>query len=676
MNLIANNPYRILGILVDATSKEKLRHIRRLRHYIDAEQEPDLDFCSLLPTKIKRTIELVNDAESKLNLDNDKLYASLFWFYNGYPIADEPAFDALKLGDYKLAMSIWQKMTNADIVTHKNHSAFHNLSTFLLSESIFGANGNIDLFKEGIILKLKFFNSDFFNVLKEAVTDETYKISIKEIQLNFLGLIESEIKNNRDITSSVLLEIIQGVDFLAKEEFIKKASESLIVQIEDRIDASKTSRNANQSNANKIWRIISRKIECKELGELKSLIGVTNMRYINIADKVANEVLQCSIDYFNFHDNKGSDLDYFSSAYELAVASSSVVCGKIIKDRITDSLETLNEIKYREVYNALNVLKSVKNAYLTNEKSYKDELEKIKVKDPFYSFNGNLLEVMIKESIDWKKVNDELKKYLTDKSLIKIKESDLADEKKEFLELLNWVCSKSLQSAFVDSVINKFNAIPPKMPFKIVSAEITNTDQKPLYKSVVRFIGLKFKLEVLEDCSVVFYLKYLNPKGKIIRSATLSPNGFTTLLAKDLKCGSKTISTTGWGNENDCIYEVGIHKIEIYYDNYLIHTKSFEIDIAPSEKLKNDLKKMELKLIDIKKTVYNQAELNKLEEGMTKIKSWQFLRSKAERENQISTQQIKIDELIMQGEKEKDRAIRVQQKMIMDIKTKINQSEY
>ena len=61
---------------------------------------------------------------------------------------------------------------------------------------------------------------------------------------------------------------------------------------------------------------------------------------------------------------------------------------------------------------------------------------------------------------------------------------------------------------------------------------------------------------------------------------------------------------------------------------------------------------------------------------MKKIKSWHFLRSRAEREVQINNQQIKIDEMIKKGESEKDRAIRVQQKMILEIKTKINQSEY
>jgi hypothetical protein len=675
MNLIANNPYRILGILVDASSKEKLRQIRRLRQYIDAEQEPESDFCSLLTFKIKRTQQSVNDAESKLNLDYDKLSASLFWFYNGYPITDEPAFDALISGDNKLAKTIWQKMTNGGIVTNKNHSAFHNLSTLILSESIFGDKGNLELFKEGIVLKLKFLNSDFVSVFKQSVTDETYNISIKEIQLLFLSLIEDEIKNNQDISSNLLLKIVQGLDFIAKEEFIKKSAESLIEQIEKRIEESKTSRNANQSNANKIWKIVSRKIECKQLDELKLLLGISNMRYINIADKVANEVLQCSIEYFNFHDDKGSELDYFNSAFELATAASTIVCGKIVKDRISDSLTTLNEIKNRDIFDAIIVLKSVKRAFQNNENSFKEELKKVKSKDPFYKFDSALIEVMIKDSIDWKKVNDELRKVLTDKSLVKIKESDLVEEKNEFLELANWIYSTSLENSFIAKVIKKYNSIPPKLPFKIISSEITNTDGKPLYLSVIRFIGLKVKMELFEDCNLTLHLKYLNIKGKTSRGST-SPTGYTLKLEKDVKIGLRTISTTGWGNESECIYEVGSHKIEVYYKDYLIHSKSFEVELAPSEKLKYELKKLELKLVDIKRSNFKKNEIDKLEEEMKIIKSWHFLRSRAEREVQINNQQIKIDEMIKKGESEKDRAIKVQQKMILEIKTKINQSEY
>ena len=44
MQLIKNNPYRIVGLLAGSTAKEQVRQEKRLKQYIEAEQEPEDDF--------------------------------------------------------------------------------------------------------------------------------------------------------------------------------------------------------------------------------------------------------------------------------------------------------------------------------------------------------------------------------------------------------------------------------------------------------------------------------------------------------------------------------------------------------------------------------------------------------------------------------------------------------
>ena len=73
MKIINNNPYRIIGILVGASAREKERQIRKLKQYLEAEQQPQDDFSFPALSQVKRTIETVTDAASKLNLDNDKI---------------------------------------------------------------------------------------------------------------------------------------------------------------------------------------------------------------------------------------------------------------------------------------------------------------------------------------------------------------------------------------------------------------------------------------------------------------------------------------------------------------------------------------------------------------------------------------------------------------------------
>ena len=114
MNLIINNPYRILGLLVGSSAAQQNRQISRLKMYIEAEQEPEQDYSFPSLGINKRSIEKIESAASKLNLDADKMLYSLFWFYNGNPITDEPAFDALREEGTEEAPEIWRNLAIND----------------------------------------------------------------------------------------------------------------------------------------------------------------------------------------------------------------------------------------------------------------------------------------------------------------------------------------------------------------------------------------------------------------------------------------------------------------------------------------------------------------------------------------------------------------------------------
>ena len=154
MKLILNNPYRTVGLLVGATAKEQDKQIRRLKQFIEAEQNPDEDFSFQTLGELHRTVEVVNDAASKLNLDSDKIDAALFWFFKGNSITDEPAFDALKDSDQERSIEIWTKLISKGEINQRNSSAFHNLSTLLLCNAINGSTINSKLLEQGISFNL------------------------------------------------------------------------------------------------------------------------------------------------------------------------------------------------------------------------------------------------------------------------------------------------------------------------------------------------------------------------------------------------------------------------------------------------------------------------------------------------------------------------------------------
>jgi len=368
MKLIKNNPYRTVGLLAGATAREQERQIRRLKQYIEAEQETQNDFSFPVLGRIHRTIDSVSEAASKLNLDHDKMNAALFWFYSGYPITDEPAFDALKDADLNSATAIWSKLIASGEVTQRNSSAFQNLSTLLLCTSFNGSTINPSLFEQGIRLKLKFLDSDLVKELKESATDVTFQATKKEIQLVFLKGILEELDRNGGISSNKLLEILSKQDFSAKEDFLKSLIQKPIEQIEKKIEATKIKRKANKANAANAGNLLYDETAA-DLQQLNAIVGISNLKFSTVSDKVSDEILQCGIDYFLHYRDSNTDpgsvsMDLFKKAKIFAI-------GNIAKQRCQENTESLKEWidekpereKQKKIINDLERLKNLLDEY-------------------------------------------------------------------------------------------------------------------------------------------------------------------------------------------------------------------------------------------------------------------------------------------------------------------------
>ena len=136
MNLIKNNPYRILGLLVGASAAQLNKHRTWIPQYIIAEAEIPIEFTAYsfeVFGTIHRTTENIEEAASKLDLDSDKINAALFWFWNGHPITDEAAFEAMKEGNFEYAIEIWRTVQALSVT--KGMRLHHNLSTLYFFRS-------------------------------------------------------------------------------------------------------------------------------------------------------------------------------------------------------------------------------------------------------------------------------------------------------------------------------------------------------------------------------------------------------------------------------------------------------------------------------------------------------------------------------------------------------------
>ena len=341
MHIIQNNPYRTVGLLVGATAKEQDRQIKRLKQFIEAEQDPQDDFSFPTLGNIHRTLNKINDAAAKLNLDSDKMNAALFWFYKGNAITDEPAFDAIKEGDLDQVLNIWTKLTTNGNITQRNASAYSNLGTLYLSGILDGTNTDDAILSQGISLKLKFLESDFIKDLKSLATDETFKTTNKELQLSFLRQVQFEIENIEGITSNNFLDILITQEFSAKEDFIKGYAEKSIEHLDKLLNVCKTHRKTKKEDvifAGTNLYNVSKPI----LSQLKGILGISNLKYASITDKISEEVLQCGIQLFNEYKDHNS-YDPGEPALKLFEKAKSLAIGSVAKQRCKENTENLQD---------------------------------------------------------------------------------------------------------------------------------------------------------------------------------------------------------------------------------------------------------------------------------------------------------------------------------------------
>jgi len=439
MQIIKNNPYRILGLLVGTTAKEHEKQLRQLKQYLEIGQTPKDDYSFPVLGPINRTIDSITEADSKLNLDADKMNAAIFWFYNGYPITDEPALEALKSHDLETAMKIWYKLTQSKEITPKNSSAFHNFSTLLLNGSINGTKTDEILLEEGLSLKLKFLESNFVYDFKAKATDKTYTINKKEIQLSFFKILQNELENNGDISPLKLVEILSKISFSAREDFIKSIIQRVVEHIESEIEVTKSKHKVNKVHARKAGEELYQAV-INDLYQLKSILSNNDFKYITIADKVANEILQCSIDYFNDCLEKGSETKYFQIAMELAKKAKSLAEGNLIKDRIAENITALEEMKDIEIYRAISLLQSIKDAYETNKTKISRQAKLLEMN---LSWNQRIdwskVNQMINDSIDWDKVVQLIEEVIPPSNVEKIRLVNNTAKIEEYKSLVNFV---------------------------------------------------------------------------------------------------------------------------------------------------------------------------------------------------------------------------------------------
>ena len=353
MNLIQDNPYRIAGILANSSEKELQKQKSKITKYASIGKQVDSELDFPFFGNIDRSESSITKAFSGIEQNQDKVSHSLFWFLKANKF-DEIAINHLISGDKEKAIEQWEKVTNGKEVNSKNFSCFNNIGTLkLLSESQ-------QEVKEGIEAKIKLIDSPSFADFIHMVADQTYTIDNQKQTEKFVDDILKQFKGKYH--SSDTLRLFSNCNGITQKYLSQKFTEEPLHKIETQIETCKRKRKENKGNTYEFGVKLYTNTK-DDLALLKSILGTSDLKYKALADQLANEIMQCGIDYFNENQENNSGDIYLEFAQKLIKLADSIAVGKMAKDRAKDSLATLEDMKDREINKAIAILSSIKLAY-------------------------------------------------------------------------------------------------------------------------------------------------------------------------------------------------------------------------------------------------------------------------------------------------------------------------
>lgn len=312
LDIVQNNPYRLLGIYSNSSTKERVANHNRLKAFLKVGKAVSfpLDIPSLLPP-IERTAENVSEADAKLTLPNGRLHYAQFWFVKATQM-DDDAMNHLIAGNMQNAQTIWEKEENVSSLQNRLLCALIQndyMTVLTCADKLYS-----------------YYLTDFANiVLGENHTEDT-----KELAYQFLD----------ELTATESLHILP---YIANNDWrqyvLDKSITPLIATLQAAIDTTKSSKGkgamARLTAGTKLMNETR-----KTLKSLHDLCTDTDLRYQTIADKLGLEILQCGIDYYN-----GSEVaDAAYNAMKLQSYALSVAIGQTAKERCRENVDILQKI--------------------------------------------------------------------------------------------------------------------------------------------------------------------------------------------------------------------------------------------------------------------------------------------------------------------------------------------
>ena len=327
MKLIEQNPFRILGIAVNASEKEKSGNLGKKKLLeIGKEITFPLDLPAVFPP-LNRTAADMDNANTAINLSQDKVRHALFWFAQPKSPIGKLGYERLLEGDTPAAINHFSRGTSWE--------------EKLCLSVLYFQDGQ---FAEGLLCIADVIDNHCRDFCM-AIVGQTYTVTSDDLRQQYLSMLTSE------VDALTILKSIRGN--VALQSFADQLSRVAVDGPAKAIDSALAAAKAvddddAQAQLNAGRELI--KATKQPLETIKQLVGQTDSRYSRRADKVADQILQCSINYHNALDNATEDplpASIIDQCLKLAEYAEKMCVGRLTKERIKKNADILREKKKR-----------------------------------------------------------------------------------------------------------------------------------------------------------------------------------------------------------------------------------------------------------------------------------------------------------------------------------------
>lgn len=355
MKIIHNNPFRILGIISNASAKEILEAETYIQRYLEIKKVAELKFDISPPLeKINRTSNTIVNAKNQIHDNCEKLNHSLFWFVNGTSI-DKIALKKLSESkDIKLAADTFLKGCKDFKLTKSTFSAILNFTTIELLSYI--NHQDEKRFSEAIKHKYDIINNkEVFKTFENLITGSIEKINQNDLKEKFIENVKillSETflnKNHNDILLNIFSEE-KSLFNKIKEDIISNLTEEIkkIHEVFESFLSKQSKKTDNQIIKSKSIILQNAKSLINDtkflLNQLKKEIGDKSFQYTNLVNDIFTSVNAAVILSYNKEVKTNSNID----------------CKIYIKllDQCIDELKNLNCSIKQTIVKNLSVIKN------------------------------------------------------------------------------------------------------------------------------------------------------------------------------------------------------------------------------------------------------------------------------------------------------------------------------